>query len=103
MIRGVKRNPYDWQVCEEVFEELLPHQWSHETEGRGWYSPLSNVLDHQVAAYVKGDFLPHFLYILMIFEWQIHEDDLCKLNIRWYHVKEQPKVDPKWAFQSVTV
>ncbi len=32
------------------------------------YSPLSNVLDHQVAADVKRDFLSNFLYILIIFK-----------------------------------
>ncbi len=32
------------------------------------YSLLSEVLDHQVAAYVKGDFLSNFLYILIIFK-----------------------------------
>ncbi len=29
-------------------------------------SLLSKVLDHQVAAYVKGNFLTNFLYILII-------------------------------------
>ncbi len=46
-------------------------------------SLLSEVLDHQVAAYVKGDFLSNFLYILIIFKWQIPKDDLSKLNFRW--------------------
>ncbi len=33
-------------------------------------SPLSKVLDHQVAADVKGDdFLSNFPYILIIFKW----------------------------------
>ncbi len=32
------------------------------------YSPLSNALDHQVGADVKGDFLSNFLYILIIFK-----------------------------------
>ncbi len=31
-------------------------------------SPLSNVVDHQVAADVKGDFLSNFLHILIIFK-----------------------------------
>ncbi len=53
---------------------------------------LSEVLDHQVTAYVKGDFLSNFLWILIIFKEQIPKDDLSKLNFRWYHVKEQPKV-----------
>ncbi len=56
------------------------------------HSPLSKVLDHQVTAYVKGDFLSNFLYILIIFKLQIHKDDLSKLHFRWYHVKEQLKV-----------
>ncbi len=43
-------------------------------------SLLSNVLDHQVAADVKGDFLSNFLYILIIFKWQIHKDDVSQLN-----------------------
>ncbi len=42
--------------------------------------PLSKVLDHQVAADEKRDFLSNFLYILIIFKWQIHKDDLCKFN-----------------------
>ncbi len=46
-------------------------------------SLLSNVLDHQVAACVKTDFLSIFLYILIMFEWQIHKDGLSKLNFRW--------------------
>ncbi len=46
-------------------------------------SPLSNLLNHQVAVDVKGGFLSHFPYILIIFKWQIHEDDLNKLNCRW--------------------
>ncbi len=41
---------------------------------------LSNVLDHQVAVDVKGDFLSNFLYILIIFKWQIHKDDFSNLN-----------------------
>ncbi len=41
-------------------------------------SPLSKVLDHQVAAYVKLDFLSNFQYILIICKWQIHKDDLSK-------------------------
>ncbi len=45
-------------------------------------SLLSEVLDHQVAAYVKGDFLSNFLYILIIFKRQIPKDDLSKLNFR---------------------
>ncbi len=32
------------------------------------YSQLSNVLDHQVAADVKGDFLSNFLKVLIIFK-----------------------------------
>ncbi len=32
------------------------------------YSPLFKVLDHQVAADVKGDFLSNFRYILIIFK-----------------------------------
>ncbi len=47
------------------------------------YSLLSNVLDHQVAAYVKTDFLSIFLYILIMFEWHIHKNGLSKLNSRW--------------------
>ncbi len=47
------------------------------------HSLLSEVLDHQVAAYVKGDFLSNFLYILIIFKRQIPKDDLSKLNFRW--------------------
>ncbi len=43
-------------------------------------SLLSEVLDHQVAAYVKGDFLSNFLYILIISKRQIPRDDLSKLN-----------------------
>ncbi len=43
-------------------------------------SLLSEVLDHQKAAYVKGDFLSNFLYILIIFKQQIPKDDLSKLN-----------------------
>ncbi len=39
---------------------------------------VSKVLDHQMAADVKEDFLSDFLYILVIFKWQIHKDDLCK-------------------------
>ncbi len=39
------------------------------------HSPLSKVLDHQMAAYVKEDFRSNFLYILIIFKWQIHKDD----------------------------
>ncbi len=46
------------------------------------HSLLSNVLDHQVAACVKTDFLSIFLYILIMFEWQIHKDGLSKLNFR---------------------
>ncbi len=46
-------------------------------------SLLSEVLDHQVAAYVKGDFLSNFLYILIIFKQPIPKDDLSKLNFRW--------------------
>ncbi len=46
-------------------------------------SQLSEVLDHQVAACVKGDFLSNFLYILIIFKQQIPKDDLSKLNFRW--------------------
>ncbi len=46
-------------------------------------SLLSKVLDHQVAAYVKGDFLSNFLYILIIFKRQIPKDDLSKLNFHW--------------------
>ncbi len=45
--------------------------------------PLSNMLDYQVAADVKVDFLSNFLYILIIFKWYIHKDDLNKLNFRW--------------------
>ncbi len=41
------------------------------------------VLDHQVAAYVKGDFLSNFLYILIIFKQQIPKDDSSKLNFLW--------------------
>ncbi len=48
-----------------------------------WYSLLSEVLDHQVAAYVKGDFLSNFLYILIIFKRQIPKDNLNKLNLCW--------------------
>ncbi len=47
------------------------------------YSLLSEVLDHQVAAYVKGDFLSNVLYILIIFKQQIPKDDLSKLVFRW--------------------
>ncbi len=47
------------------------------------YSPLSKVLDHQVAAYVKGDFLSNFLYILIIFKSKIHKDDVTKLYFHW--------------------
>ncbi len=43
------------------------------------YSLLSEVLDYQVAAYVKGDFLSNFLYILIIFKQQIPKDNLGKL------------------------
>ncbi len=46
-------------------------------------TPLSNVLDHQVAADVKEDFLSNFLYILIIFKWHLHKDDLNKLGFRW--------------------
>ncbi len=60
-----------------------------------YYSPLSKVLDHQVAAYVKGDILSNFLYILIIFKGQIHKDDLSELNFLWWHVKEQSKVVQK--------
>ncbi len=42
------------------------------------HSPLSYVLDHQVAADVKGDILSNVLYILIIFKWQIHKDSLSK-------------------------
>ncbi len=45
--------------------------------------PLSNVLEQQVAADVKGDFLYNYLYILIISKWQIHTDDLSRLNFRW--------------------
>ncbi len=37
----------------------------------------------QIAADVKEVFLWNFLYILIIFKWQIHKDDLSKLNFRW--------------------
>ncbi len=47
------------------------------------YSLLFEVLYHQVAAYVKGDFLSNFLYILIIFKQQIPKDDLSKLNFHW--------------------
>ncbi len=53
------------------------------TDNGGIYSLLSEVLDHQVAAYVKGDFLSNLLYILIIFKRQIPKDDLSKLNFRW--------------------
>ncbi len=46
-------------------------------------SPLSKVLDHQVAADIKGDFISNFLYILIIFKWQIHKDDMTKLYFHW--------------------
>ncbi len=46
-------------------------------------SPNSKVLDQQVAADVNRDFLSNCLYILMIFKWQIHKDDLSKLNFHW--------------------
>ncbi len=46
-------------------------------------SLLSEVLDHQEAAYVKGDFLSNCLYILIIFKQQIPTDDFSKLNFRW--------------------
>ncbi len=39
------------------------------------YALLSEVLDHQEVAYVKGDFLSNFLYILIIFKRQIPKDD----------------------------
>ncbi len=39
-------------------------------------SLLSEVLDRQVAAYVKRDFLSNFLYILIIFKHQIPKDEL---------------------------
>ncbi len=45
-----------------------------------FYSPLSKVLDHQMAADVKEDFMYNFMYILIIFKWQIHKDDLSKFN-----------------------
>ncbi len=32
---------------------------------------------------VKENFLSNFLYILIIFQWQIHKDDLNKLNLCW--------------------
>ncbi len=41
------------------------------------------MLDHQVAADAKGDFLSDFMYILIIFKWQIHKDDSSKLHFRW--------------------
>ncbi len=47
------------------------------------HSLLSNVLDLQVSACVKTDFLSIFLYILIMFEWQIHKDGLSKLHFRW--------------------
>ncbi len=67
------------------------------------YSPLSKVLDHQVAAEEKGDFLFNVLYILIIFKCQIHNDDLSKLNFRLLHVKEQPTVVQKWSVQFFTM
>ncbi len=47
------------------------------------YSLLSEMLDHQVAAYVKEDFLSNFLYILIIFKQQLPKVDLSKLNFCW--------------------
>ncbi len=43
----------------------------------------SDVLDHQVAADVKEDFLFNFLKNLIIFKLQIHKDELSKLHFRW--------------------
>ncbi len=41
-----------------------------------WHSPLSYVLDKQMPADEKGDFLSNFRYILIIFKWQIQKDEL---------------------------
>ncbi len=49
----------------------MKHQLNNTVIGREKiprYSPLSNVLDHQVAADVKGDFLSNFLYIFSHFK-----------------------------------
>ncbi len=35
-----------------------------------------------MAADVKEDFMYNFMYILIIFKWQIHKDDLSKFNFR---------------------
>ncbi len=40
-------------------------------------SPLSKVLDHQMAVDVKEDFLSNFPDILIIFKWHIPKDLLC--------------------------
>ncbi len=53
-----------------------------------------------MAADATEDFLSNFLYI---FKWQIHKDDLSKLNFHSLYVKEQPKVSQKQAFQSFNV
>ncbi len=46
-------------------------------------SQLSKVLDHQMTADVKENFLYIILYISIIFKWQIHKDDFSKLNFSW--------------------
>ncbi len=58
--------------------QILDLHWHHDVlccASICVYSLLSEVLDHQVAAYVKGDFLSNFLYILIIFKRQIPKDD----------------------------
>ncbi len=66
---------------------LLWHVIDTNMKKTSWYAfcplPLSKVLGHQVAAYVKGDFLSNFPYILIIFKKQTHKDDLSKLNFLW--------------------
>ncbi len=46
------------------------------------YLPLFQSARSQMVADVKEDFLSNFLYIWIIFKWQIHKDDLSKLNFR---------------------
>ncbi len=62
---------------------MVKYRMMGALEGGDFNSLFSEVLDHQVAAYVKGDFLSNFLYILIIFQRQIPKDDLSKLNFRW--------------------
>ncbi len=45
------------------YEFLLIYCLDSESDLSVAYSLLSEVLDHQVAAYVKRDFLSNFLYI----------------------------------------